>query len=143
MVAGALTAALFGDVAAMPRRIGPFTSLNQDPKSEVHLWCNRDLPVIVHPGLPLELPPSPGWRTEQVLLNKNFLTSALQNCSESLPIDRASFQKLRMSVVACSLRCSLSMAKLALNVTLHEILQSKIDASRAHSSGQKASLSDF
>ena len=70
MVAGALTAALFGDVAAMPRRIGPFTSLNQDPKSEVHLWCNRDLPVIVHPGLPLELPPSPGWRTEQVLLNK-------------------------------------------------------------------------
>ena len=92
MVAGALTAALFGDVAAMPRRIGPFTSLNQDPKSEVHLWCNRDLPVIVHPGLPLELPPSPGWRTEQVLLNKIFLTSALQNCSESLPIDRASFE---------------------------------------------------
>ena len=89
MVAGALTAALFGDVAAMPRRIGPFTSINQDPKSEVHLWCNRDLPVIVHPGLPLEFPPSPGWRTEQVLLNKHFLTSALQNCSESLPIDRA------------------------------------------------------
>ena len=92
MVAGALTAALVGDVSAMPRQIEPFTSLDQDPKSEVHLWFNRDLPVIVSPGLPLQLPPSQGWRTEQELLNKHFLTSALQNCSESVPIDRVSFE---------------------------------------------------
>ena len=97
MVAGVVTAALVGDVAAMPPPHRLFENNEHDTKSVIHALFNRDLPSIVCPTLPSNLPSSPGWRTENDLLSRIFVDAALQNCSNGsnpIQIEQASFEDI-------------------------------------------------